>query len=74
MWYNIYVIKRDYRKAEIKMKHEEKGMTNKQAKALLKAIEIIIDLSPTKDDAKKRIKEIAKEIEKEPTDTDQGNR
>ena len=56
------------------MKHEEKAMTNKETKALLKAIEIIIDLSPTKDDAKKHVQEIAKELEKEPTDTDQSNR
>lgn len=51
---------------------EEKQMTNKQCKALLKAIEIIIDQAPTKDDAKQKIKEIANELEKEPTDTDQG--
>jgi hypothetical protein len=51
---------------------EEKRMTNKECKALLKAIEIIIDLSPTKDEAKQKIQEIANELEKEPTDTDQG--
>lgn len=56
------------------MKNEERQMTNRQSKALLKAIEIIIDLSPTKDDAKQRIQEIAKELEKEPTDTDQSIR
>lgn len=56
------------------MKHEEKRMTNKQSKALLKAIEIIIDLSETKEQAKERIKEIANELEKEPTDVDQNNR
>lgn len=50
----------------------EKLMTNKECKALLKAIEIIIDLSPTKDEAKQKIQEIAKELEKEPTDTEQG--
>lgn len=51
---------------------EEKRMTNKQCKALLKAIEIITDLSPTKEYAKQKIKEIANELEKEPTDTEQG--
>ena len=56
------------------MKNGEKAMTNKQTKALLKAIEIIIDLSPTKDDAMQRVQEIAKELEKEPTDTDQSIR
>lgn len=56
------------------MKHEEKTMTNKEAKALLKAVEIIIELSETKEQAKERVKEIAKELEKEPTDPDQGNR
>ena len=56
------------------MKHEEKAMTNKQAKALLKAVEIIIELSPTKDEAKERVKEIANELEKEPIDTDQSTR
>lgn len=54
------------------MKEKEKQMTNKQCKALLKAIEIIIEQSPTKDEAKQRINEIANELEKEPTDTDQG--
>ena len=52
-------------------KNEVKPMTNKQAKALLKAVEIIIDLSPTKEDAKARVKEIANELEKESTETDQ---
>lgn len=66
--YNINVIKSDYRKAEIQMK-ERKRMTNHQCKALLKAIEIIIEQAPSKDDAKQRIKEIANELEKEPTDT-----
>ena len=56
------------------MKHEEKGMTNKQATALLKAIEIIIDMAETKEEAKERIKEIADELKKEPTDPDQGTR
>lgn len=51
---------------------EEKQMTNKECKALLKAIEIILDLAPTKELAKQKIKEIANELEKEPTDTDQG--
>ncbi len=51
---------------------EEKRMTNKQCKALLKAIEIIIDQAQTKDEAKQKIKEIANELKKEPTDTDQG--
>lgn len=53
---------------------EVQKMTNLQTKALLKSIEIIIDLSPTKDQAKERIREISKELEKELTDTDQGNR
>ena len=48
------------------------SMTNAQAKALLKAIEIIVDLSPTKEYAEERIREISNEIkEKEPTETDQ---
>ena len=51
---------------------EEKRMTNKQCKALLKAIEIIIDQAQTKDEAKQKIKEIANELKKEPPDTDQG--
>ena len=51
------------------MKFEDKQMTTKEFKAFLKAIEIIIEQSPTKDDAKQRIKEIANELEKEPTDT-----
>jgi len=46
-------------------------MTNKQLKALLKSIEIIIDLSTDKNEAKQRIHEIANELKKEPTDTDQ---
>jgi hypothetical protein len=54
------------------MKAKEKLMTNKECKALLKAIEIIVDLSPTKEFAKQKIQEISNEIEKEPTDTDQG--
>ena len=56
------------------MKHEEKRMTNKQSKALLKAIEIIIDLSETKEQAKERIREIANELEKEPIEADQSTR
>ncbi len=55
------------------MTKEVHGMTNKQTKALIKAIEIIIDLSETKEDAKERINEIAKELEKGSTDTDQSN-
>lgn len=51
---------------------EEKRMTNKQCKALLKAIEIIIDQAKDKDEAKQKIQEIANELEKEPTDTKQG--
>lgn len=53
------------------MKHEEHKMTNRETKALLKAIEIIIDLSPDKDQAKQHIQTIARELKKEPTDTDQ---
>ena len=67
--YNINVIKRDYRKAEIQMKEKETQMTNKELKAFLKAIEIIIEQSPTKDEAKQRVKEISNELENEPTDT-----
>lgn len=55
------------------MKHEVKGMTNKEAKALLKAIEIIIELSETKEAAKEMVKEIANELKKEPINPDQGN-
>ena len=51
---------------------KDKRMTNRQCKALLKAIEIIIDQAQTKDEAKQKIKEIANELEKEPTNTDQG--
>ena len=51
---------------------EEKQMTNRQCKALLKAVEIIIDQAQTKDEAKQKIQEIANELEKEPTDTEQG--
>lgn len=48
------------------------GMTNSQTRALLKAVEIIVDLAQTKDEAKEKIREISNEIkEKEPTDTDQ---
>ncbi len=47
---------------------EEYPMTNNEAKALLKAIEIIIDLCDTKEQAKERILEIHKELGKEPTD------
>ena len=48
------------------------SMTNLQTKALLKAIEIIVDLAQTKDEAKEKIREISNEIkEKEPTETDQ---
>ena len=55
------------------MKHEVKGMTNKEAKALLKAIEIIIELSETKEEAKENVKKIANELKKEPINPDQGN-
>ena len=54
------------------MTERKKQMTNRQCKALLKAVEIIIDQAQTKDEAKQKIKEIANELEKEPTDTDQG--
>ena len=43
------------------MRNELKGcakMTNKQCKALLKAIEIIIELSQSKDDEKRALSEI----------------
>ena len=49
-------------------------MTNQQTKALLKAIEIIVELAPTKEEAQNRIKEIAKAIEKEPTSTNQSTK
>lgn len=52
---------------------EEKKMTNLQTKALLKAIDIIIQLSPTKEDAQERIREISNVLEKEPTTTDESN-
>ena len=55
-------------------KKEEKQMTNQQTKALLKAIEIIIELAPTKEEAQTRIKEIREAIEKEPTSTDQSTK
>ena len=45
-------------------------MTNKQTKALLKSIEIIIDQSETKEQAKEKVREIAKEL----TETNQSNR
>lgn len=56
------------------MKKEEMQMTNRQSKALLKAIEIIVSLSKTKKQAKERIQEVAQELEKEPTDAEQSNR
>lgn len=48
-------------------------MTNKQTKALLKAIEIIIDISDTKEKAIEKIREISNELEKEPIDHSKEN-
>ena len=56
------------------MKDEKKTMTNNQTKALLKAAEIVIRTSKTKRQALKRLKEIARELGKEPIDTVQGKR
>lgn len=53
------------------MEHNEVNeLATAETKALLKAIEIIIDLSHTKEEAKERIKEIENALgkEKEPTD------
>lgn len=41
---------------------EEKRMTNRETKALLKSIEIITEKSKTKEEVKEAIQEIAKEL------------
>lgn len=50
--------------------YEVNELATAETKALLKAIEIIIELSPTKEEAKERIKEIENALgkEKEPTE------
>ena len=55
------------------MKHGEKGMTDRETRAFVEALEIIVELSPTKEEALKQIQRVAQKLEKEPTHPDQGN-
>lgn len=55
------------------MKHGENGMTDRESRAFVQALEIIVEMSTSKEEALKQIERVAAKLEKEPTSPEQGH-